>query len=922
MSHRARAPALLACLVLAPWTSPVRADTAVDAALGNALNPAPINPSTAGRWMDEEGLGTRIPAARTPTGQLYNIPLDPGVEPEAKKGDEGWKTSGFVEMGALRTTGDDRSQGFRNYQDLRSGAYLNNFGVTSERRPDARFLEIVGGGVGRHDQFYSLQAGRYNDWKLTAFYNETPQVFTTSYRSLWSALGTGNLTLNSLAPGGTTNAATTQTNIQNALAATEASGLEVIRKKAGVRFDTNLTDSWKLYASFINEKRQGARPFGAIFGGGGGGGGNLEVAESIDYDTHDFLAGVQFSDSKSSFNLRASASFFRNDIDTMTFQNPLYITLNGSNGLNPSAFTQGRFDQAPNNEHYNVKGEYARALPDLFRGNLTATVAFGSMRQNDNFVAPTEYSLTGGTVAAGGVSLANAWNTPGALSRPSAEARVDTRLADFGLAFKPASGLDVKGKLRYYETRNSMQYEACNPLTGQWGRLLNDGSGLSLVTASTAPGVNPAGTSANAFNAANCYLAAAQALDLVPSAGNIPIRSVPYDYKQLNASLAADYRLGRSSSLTAALEREGYKRAFRERDETWEDKIRLGYVDRGLIDGMIRLSYEHARRGGGEYDQNPYLPFLSASLGPAPAANGVATSSWFHNIEQFRAFDLADRKQDVLNGRFNYAFLPTLDGALTLQLKDAQFPSRYGRTGHQKSNSATLDLSYQALSTAVVYAFYSYQAGTMEQRGVQPNSCVLGNTYYFYSNGQVLNAATGAPAPATPAGTTLVSTQNVTAGDWSRVCGTGSPTSPLFPDSRGWEAASRDRHDVIGFGFKYDFGKAKLDTSFTRTLGRTQIDYSYNAAALGMNAAQVALAGDGFSALTFAQNVFSASVLVPLRKDLSLRVIVRHESGKIRDWHYDGVAANPMPVNNAAYLDAGPQDYRATLVGLLFQLRL
>ena len=94
----------------------------------------------------------------------------------------------------------------------------------------------------------------------------------------------------------------------------------------------------------------------------------------------------------------------------------------------------------------------------------------------------TSFILPGGTVAAGGASLANVWNTTDALSRQSANARIDTRLADFGLSLKPASGLDVRSKVRYYETSNSMQYQSCNPLTGQWGRLLNDGSGLSLAT--------------------------------------------------------------------------------------------------------------------------------------------------------------------------------------------------------------------------------------------------------------------------------------------------------------------------------------------------------------------------------------------------------------------------------------------------------
>lgn len=886
------AAVLVASVMLAQWAAvgTVRADSGVGAEPGNALNPTPVNPSTAGRWIHPEGMGGRIPVSRTPSGLLYDIPLDPGEEPEAKEGGD-WKASGFVEAGGLRIGGDNRSQGFRNYKDVKSGLYFNNFGVLSEKRDEARFVEAVGGGIGRHDAFYRFQFGRYNDWKVSAFYDETPQVFTATYRSLWNGLGSSTLSLSSLTPGGTNPANTTQTNIKNTLATTANTELGVIRRKTGARLDMNLTDAWKFYTSFTDEKRKGSRPFGAVFGGGGGGG-NIEIAESINYETRDFLAGLEFSDLTSGFNLRASASFFRNDVDTMTFQNPLFVTLNGSNGLNPTTFTQGRFDLPPSNEHYNLKGEYARALPDFYRGNFTATVALGSMRQNDNLIAPTQFPLTGGTVAAGGASLANVWNTPAALSQLSAGARIDTRLADLGLSLKPASGLDVKGKLRYYETSNSMQYQSCNPLTGQWGRLLNDGSGLSLGTANTTAGVNPVGTSANAFNAANCNLAATQALSLVPSAGNIPIRSVPFDYAQLNTSLAADYRLGRASSVNAAIERESYRREYRERDRTWEDKIKLGYVDRGAIDGMIRLSYEHARRRGSEYNTNPYLPFLSASLGPTPAAGVVNMSSWIRTIQQFRKFDLADRDQNILNGRVNYTILPSLDGALTVQMKDALFPAQYGRTDHQKSNSLTLDLSYQDTSSAVLYGYYSYQSGRMEQKGVQTTGICN------------LRAA------------------GVTATNWPDFCGTASATSPLFPENRGWDVASRDRNDVIGVGFQHDFGKVKLDTNFTRSLGRTHIGYTYNPAALGMTAVQVALAGNGLSDLTFAQNVFSVNALLPLEKDLSLRVLYGYESGKIRDWHYDGVAANPMPANNAVYLDAGPKDYRATTIGVLLHWRM
>lgn len=884
---------------------------------GNALNPPGVNPATVGRWLFDEGMGTRSPAARTPSGQLYEIPVDPGEEVDPKAP----TSAGFVELGALHTRGDDKSQGFLQYKDVKGGPYLNAFALSIGTPATARYLELVGGALGMQDSFVRFQAGRYNDWKVTAFYDGIPHVSTTTYRSLWTGTTGNHLALSTLTPGGSASAAATQASVQDALAATPQSELEVTRKKAGVRIDRNLTDAWKAYASLTNEKREGTRALGAVFGGGAGGG-NFEVAEPIDYETHDLAAGLQYHDGPTSFNLRALASFFRNGIDTFTFQNPLFVTLNGSSGLSPNTFRQGRMGSAPDNEHYNLRGEYARALPAFYRGNFTATVAVGTMHQDEALAAPTDLPLTGGTVTAGGVSLANVWNTTGALSRQAADKRLDTFLVDLGLALRPASALDARAKVRFYETRNASEYLSCNPVTGQLGRIMNDGSGLSLAGVNTVAGANPAGTSANAYNTANCNLAAARALNLAPASGNVPIAAAPADYSQLDTSLAGDYQLGRSSSLNGVVERETFRRDHRERDETNESRIKLGYVDRGLIEGMIRVSYENSRRTGSEYRQDAYEEFRSASLGPVPTANTVGMSSWLHAMDQFRTFDLADRKQDVLNGRIDYSLHPNVDGAVSFQVKDAEYLAQYGRTGHQRASSGTLDLNWLAGASTVVYGYYSYQGATMAQAGVHPLSCIIGSTYYFYSDGRVLTAASGAPAPATPAGTTLLATQAVTAPNWRDACGTASATSPQFPESRGWTVDSRDRNDVLGAGVKHDFGRVKVDATFSRILSRTRIEYAYNAAALGLSATQAALAGTGPSDLTFAQNVFEANVLVPIDRSVTLRLLLRHETGKVNDWHYDGVAANPMPTNNTAYLDAGPQAWKATLVGLFFQVRM
>ena len=911
---------ILAAAVALAFPAFVQAQAGLAPAGGSALHPAPPNPSTEGRRVDPEGLGTRIPAARTPTGLLYNVPLEAGLEEDVPEYG-GWRLWAFVEAGGLRVQGDARAALFRKYMDLRDGAYLHVFAVAAERPSTAHYAEATGGAVGMRDQYYRVQGGRYNDWRVSAFFDSTPHAVTSSYRSLWSGVGGNTLVLEGLAPGGAASAAATRANVLERLDQTGEMALDTLRRKAGVRLDKNLGEHWKAFASLTSERKEGARPLGAVFGGGGGGG-NLELAEPIDYQTHELLAGLRYGDAARSLNLSASASLFRNDIGTLTFQNPLAISLNGTTGLRPNAFTTGRFDLAPDNEHYRVRAEYAHALPAFFRGHFTASASLGTMRQDDALLAPTEFSLAGGTVTAGRVPLENVWNTPEALSRKSANLRVDTRMVDVALGLKPWRPLDVKAKLRYHETDGSNEYLSCNPLTGQLGRLLNDGSGIALVGAHTGSGANPAGTVAGAYDAAACDLAAVRALGLVPASGNQPIARVPNDHRQLLASVDANYRMRATTSLNARLEREHMRREYRERGETWEDRLHLAAVERGWGPGTLRVSYEHARRAGSAYHANPYEPFLSASLGPAPSGNGVAVPSWFHSVGQFRSFDLADRAQDTLNARWNHAFADTLDGALTFQHRDAEYPASYGRSGHQRSTSATLDLTWQAGASGEMYAFYSHQRATGRQAGVQPNACQTNYTYYFFSNGRVLSTLRGAPAPATPEGATLLARQDVTASNWREACGEASPTSPLFPASRTWSTQSRDRHDVLGVGVKYDLGRARLDASFTRSLGRTRIGYAYDAAALGMDELQASLAGDGFSDLVFAQNVLEASLAVPIGANFSIRMLARRESGRVRDWHYDGVAENPMPTSTSLYLDAGPRDYRATVLGVFLQVRL
>lgn len=774
-----------------------------DATPGNAMNPRAVSSIVE---RDPEGLGI-VEGSRTPSGLLI-APTALVKEPKRSGGMLYRMSVEFVPVGV---SGDKGVAKFREYQDLDSGAYLNNFMVMIEKPDSAFHFDAVGGGVARSDQYYGVDVGRYNAWRVRGSFSEIPHVFTSTYRSLWDETSSGAFTLRGLRPGGTTDANTTQASMLLAISSAPASDLELSRKKGRARVDLTLPANWKAFASYANELRDGTRPFDAVFGGGGGGG-NVELPESIDYTTQDVRAGLQFANAMTSVNLQGAASFFENRIDTLTFQNPLFITTNTIAGVPATTFTQGQIDLYPSNDYYNLRAEVARKLPKFLKSRVTGVVSFARSQQNDNLLPWSIEPLTGGTI--NGVGTTNVWNSTASLSRLSADARIDTTLADVGILLNPARALSVKGKVRYYETDNSKDYVACNPLTGQWGRLLNNGSGGSFVTPNLTAGNNPAGTLNTGYNGTGCDYARTQALNLAPSDGGIPLRSAPYEYRRLNSAVSADYRINRAHSLEAAVEREDFRRQYRERDKTWEEGVRLGYVNRGFASGSLRLSYEYGRRRGSDFLSAPVPGLYSASLGPVPTAVTTNTASWFRNGEQFRRYDVADRNQNVFSARFNHGIGPALDVSVGLQMRDLEYPdSEYGRSGHYKQTSPSVELNWQPSPTTSAYGFYSFQEGRQQQVGIQPNACVIGNFYYFLGDGTVQTNATGVPPP----GVTVVATQQVLASNFRSVCGTASAVSPLFPTSRAWDASQKDRNTVTGLGLHYELGRVMSDVGYTHS---------------------------------------------------------------------------------------------------------
>ena len=945
-------------------------------ALGNSLNPP--GRSAVPRPMASDGYDT---VRHSPSGQLYGLPYDNSAETTRTEG--GWEYSGGVDVGILGGDAGKKNALFRKYKDLKDGPYLDYFEVESEKVDTANFIQAFGGGTGRHDQFYGMQFGRYNDWKAKFFYNEIIHVYTDTWKSLHNGEGTGDLTTGLAQPrpdapavtdtianraaalglvavgagnctatapcwaykgnlysnatavaaingvAGTYNAAgvlipgTPQSGMAKAisdkLAVAPNTELSVVRKKGGVRVDATLDNFWKGYASYSQEERKGARPFAMNEGNI-----SAEIAEPINYTTHEMLTGLQFVDSLTQANLRASLSLFRNNIKVLNVQD----TLLSENTVSGAAQT-GTFALNPDNSAFNLKGEFARQLPDFYKGRFTAAMSWGTNRQNDALLAPisaaqnAQFAAAGITTLAGnsigyaaGSGLVSNWNTTAALSQQTAKQRIDNKLIDLGLSFRPIDDLGVKGSFRSYETVNKGGYMAYNPLTGQFGRGLADGNNLTGLDTIVGlkPGAVP-GTPGSCYvppgYPTNALIATCQfgLAGVVANGANVPVFGQARSTKQTNYVLAADYDLTRTSAINTVLEREEFKRNFRERDKTWEDKLKLGYVDRALESATLRASVETDRKRGGEYrfrtfeDLGTALPGLTPQEQLAAAgvlagyANPVNVNLFNRYSFYFRKYDQADRNQNIGNLRVNYLLREDLDLGVSVQMKNATYPnSIYGLTKDNQT-SGTLEFNYQPSSGETFYGFYSRQEGKQEMK---------------------MNSGTAGAAIA-------CTSANIALYGYAACSDTITGLNGSRPYTSAWSSTTNDINDVFGFGLQRDIGSMKFGLDYTYSSSATKIGYQFGSTALANpNGALAAIAGSALPNMTYVQQTLNFNLLIPIDKKMSIRLFDRFEIGKVKDWHYDGVITGAVANYDSGtlLLDAGPQSYRANVIGVFIQYKL
>lgn len=344
--------------------------------------------------------------------------------------------------------------------DLRAGGAYDS--------DSAMRWRITGSDLGLDTRNINAQFGQQGKFRIELGFDQLNHNISDSYMTPYNGAGTGSLTLpsnwetNKLTCksgtagntgntnfNGTSNATvgtqgcgnyflsgtTSATITANALALTAAEladfhqvDLYTERKnyRGGISYEIN--PQLQASASVSHETKKGVMAIGQAFGGGTSA--QVTVPNPIDYTTDQYNLALAFTGDKGFAKLAGYASIFKNDISSVSVQNPWYT--NATSSAFPNA---GSFSGAPSNDYYQVNftGGY-NFTPST---KLVTYAAYSRNTQNQTLqladtVSPTANGFT----------------------NPAFDGKVITKAVNLKLTSRPIDKLNVSAAYKYDDRNN------------------------------------------------------------------------------------------------------------------------------------------------------------------------------------------------------------------------------------------------------------------------------------------------------------------------------------------------------------------------------------------------------------------------------------------------------------------------------------
>lgn len=263
----------------------------------------------------------------------------------------------------------DRAR-YQRYRDLRNGPFADALraGSTNEHWS----FDVRADRVGYRDQRYTAAYNDFGKLKASFEWNQIPLFFSQDTATLYSSPSPGLFLLPDPLQAGLQNKTAT---LASAAGQASVFDLRLKRAIADARLTYSATPHLDFNVSFRNTQKKGAQPWAGTFGFSDA----VELAAPVDTRTTDVGAAAEWTNDRGEVRVGYDSSFFRNDVTTLVWDNPLRITDSPTAGP-----VQGRMAIWPNSDLNSGSVSGLVKLPAS--SQATAYVSLGNWSQNDPLI--------------------------------------------------------------------------------------------------------------------------------------------------------------------------------------------------------------------------------------------------------------------------------------------------------------------------------------------------------------------------------------------------------------------------------------------------------------------------------------------------------------------------------------------------------
>jgi hypothetical protein len=360
----------------------------------------------------------------------------------------------------------------------------------------------------------------------------------------------------------------------------------------------------------------------------------------------------------------------------------------------------------PDNNYNNFQFTATRKIP--WNGEISISAAGGRMTQNDRLIAPVDCQGVFGIGLGGSLQLGPQnpflyncadWNTPAALSRQTADMRIDTSMFDARIVLQPSTDWTLRGGFKFDRQDYRNVYVAYNPLTGQYGYVSENGAQGSIVPGEVGI-IDPNNNSAEPTR----------------------IQSLPLDIQTMDANVGADWKFSDRNTLGATFDYNRYQPTNRERTQINDSSLKITWVNRSLDWLTVRLNYTYLKQTGDTYNYDPYDFIYSNSLPGYVAPPGGTVA---HTVDAERKYDMSSRDENKIN--LMLTVMPRDDMTISGSVRGDwnRYDAQIGRQAYD-TVGATLQWEWQPATTTNVSAYVAWDRSRLGFSNVQDQQAGAG----------------------------------------------------------------------------------------------------------------------------------------------------------------------------------------------------